>query len=120
MFAARFDPIEPDLPRKTLSTPPGLLDGLRVSTPERAVLEMLHDVGTHEPLDEARGVFAMKGGTALNFFVHDMPRLSGDIDLACTAWATPRNEALREVAGELAAPGADRPRRAVVRRRRCR
>lgn len=29
----------------------------------------------------ASGRFAMKGGTALNLFVQDMPRLSVDIDL---------------------------------------
>lgn len=57
VFAALFDAIEPDLARKTLSTPPGVLDGLHVSTPERAALEMLYEVGTHESLDEARGVF---------------------------------------------------------------
>lgn len=49
------------------------------------------------------GVFAMKGGTALNLFVHDMPRLSVDIDLAYPAWTTPRDEALRAIANELAA-----------------
>lgn len=49
------------------------------------------------------GVFAIKGGTALNLFVHDMPRLSVDIDLAYPAWATPRDEALRAIADELAA-----------------
>lgn len=57
VFAALFDALEPDLARKTLSTPPGVLDGLHVSTPERAALEMLYEVGTHESLDEARGVF---------------------------------------------------------------
>lgn len=49
------------------------------------------------------GVFAMKGGTALNLFVHDLPRLSVDIDLAYPVWATPRDEALRAIADELAA-----------------
>ena len=57
VLAALFDAIDPDLARKTLSTPPGVLDGLHVSTPERAALEMLYEVGTHESLDEARGVF---------------------------------------------------------------
>lgn len=57
VFAALFDALEPDLARKTISTPPGVLDGLHVSTPERAALEMLYEVGTHESLDEARGVF---------------------------------------------------------------
>lgn len=28
--------------------------------------------------------FALKGGTALNLFAHDMPRLSVDIDVAFT------------------------------------
>ncbi len=48
-------------------------------------------------------VFAMKGGTALNLFVHDMPRLSVDIDVAYPAWATPRSEALCAIADELVA-----------------
>ena len=34
------------------------------------------------PLVAAEGVFALKGGTAINLFVRDMPRLSVDIDLA--------------------------------------
>lgn len=29
----------------------------------------------------ANGIFAMKGGTAINLFVQDMPRLSVDIDV---------------------------------------
>ena len=32
------------------------------------------------PLDQHRD-FALKGGTALNFFIFDLPRLSVDIDL---------------------------------------
>jgi hypothetical protein len=35
--------------------------------------------------------FAMKGGTAINMFVRDMPRLSVDIDVVYT----PRGEKLR-------------------------
>lgn len=34
------------------------------------------------PLVAEEGVFALKGGTAINLFVRDMPRLSVDIDLA--------------------------------------
>lgn len=52
-----FDELDAGLQRKTLSTPPGALDGLHVATPERAALEMLYDVGTHESLDEARSIF---------------------------------------------------------------
>ncbi|MFO0783888.1 MAG: nucleotidyl transferase AbiEii/AbiGii toxin family protein [Phycisphaerales bacterium] len=48
-------------------------------------------------------VFAMKGGTALNLFAHDMPRMSVDIDLAYASWSTPREEALRSIASELGA-----------------
>lgn len=41
----------------TLHTPPGVTDGLSVSVPERAVLELLHDVGTRQGMEEARAVF---------------------------------------------------------------
>jgi predicted nucleotidyltransferase component of viral defense system len=33
------------------------------------------------PIAFADGVFALKGGTAINLFVRDMPRLSVDLDL---------------------------------------
>lgn len=34
------------------------------------------------PLIQSESVFALKGGTAINFFVRDLPRISVDIDLA--------------------------------------
>ena len=37
------------------------------------LLEVLRIVAKHE-------VFALKGGTAINFFIRDLPRLSVDID----------------------------------------
>ena len=46
-------------------------------------------------------VFAMKGGTAINLFVRDMPRLSVDIDVVYTPWQTPREQALAAIATEL-------------------
>lgn len=49
----------------------------------------------------ANTLFAMKGGTAINLFVRDMPRLSVDIDVVYTSWQTPREQALREISGEL-------------------
>lgn len=49
----------------------------------------------------ANDIFAMKGGTAINLFVRDMPRLSVDIDVAYRPWQTPRDEALAAVAGEI-------------------
>jgi hypothetical protein len=33
------------------------------------------------PLVSQEAVFALKGGTAINFFIRDLPRLSVDIDL---------------------------------------
>jgi len=57
VFAGLFDALDPELVRRTLSTPPGVLDGVQVSTPERAALELLYEVGTHESLEEARSVF---------------------------------------------------------------
>jgi len=47
--------------------------------------------------------FALKGGTAINLFVHDMPRLSVDIDVVFTDHLKPRTDALREIAGGLTA-----------------
>lgn len=46
-----------DLSKKSLTTPPGILEDLLVSVPERAVLEMLSEVGTHQGLEEARNIF---------------------------------------------------------------
>ncbi len=49
------------------------------------------------------GVFAIKGGTAINLFIRDMPRLSVDIDVVFTPWEMPRDEALRTIADEIGA-----------------
>ena len=49
------------------------------------------------------GCFAMKGGTALNLFVQDMPRLSVDIDVVYVAHQKSRDVALREIGAELTA-----------------
>jgi hypothetical protein len=45
------------LPGKTLTTPPGLAGDLLVAAPERALLELLYEVGTHQGLEEARNLF---------------------------------------------------------------
>lgn len=45
------------LANQSLTTPPGVTDGLHVSVPERAVLELLYEVGTHQGLEEARNLF---------------------------------------------------------------
>lgn len=72
----------------------------------RLLLEVAPDVF-------AGGRFAMKGGTAINLFVRDMPRLSVDIDVVYTLWQTPRNEALAEIAEELWALEATLARRGL-------
>lgn len=53
----------------------------------------------------ANDIFAMKGGTAINLFVQDMPRLSVDIDVVYLPWVVPRDEALQAINLELAAIG---------------
>jgi len=45
--------------------------------------------------------FALKGGTAINLFDRDMPRLSVDIDLVYTDHRKSRTEALRDIAAGL-------------------
>jgi predicted nucleotidyltransferase component of viral defense system len=47
--------------------------------------------------------FALKGGTALNLFVRNMPRLSVDIDVVYADHRPGRDEAMKEIADELAA-----------------
>lgn len=52
------------------------------------------------PMVEQEACFALKGGTAINLFVRDFPRLSVDIDLAYLP-LEPRNEALQNVRNAL-------------------
>ena len=47
--------------------------------------------------------FALKGGTALNLFVHDMPRLSVDIDVVFTDHTLNREDALQAIVADLKA-----------------
>ena len=49
----------------------------------------------------AEACFAIKGGTAINFFVRDMPRLSVDIDLAYLPVDEPREAALKKIGDAL-------------------
>ena len=46
------------------------------------------------PLVFVDDTFALKGGTAINLFVRDMPRLSVDLDLVFPDHTLPRDEAL--------------------------
>lgn len=65
-----------------IGTPPGLLDGVRVSVPERAVLEMLYEVGKSQDLEEARNLFESVRG--LRFEV------MGELLSQCTSVKTVR------------------------------
>ena len=49
------------------------------------------------PFVFADGIFALKGGTAINLFVRDMPRLSVDLDLVFPDYSLPRSEALQRI-----------------------
>ncbi len=49
------------------------------------------------PLVFADNIFALKGGTAINLFVRDMPRLSVDLDLVFVDHRLARDEALAKI-----------------------
>ncbi|HIK74829.1 MAG TPA: nucleotidyl transferase AbiEii/AbiGii toxin family protein [Alcanivorax sp.] len=49
------------------------------------------------PLVFVDDTFALKGGTAINLFVRDMPRLSVDLDLVFPDYTLPRAEALGKI-----------------------
>lgn len=54
------------------------------------------------PFVFSKACFALKGGTAINLFLHDLPRLSVDIDLVYTDLEhTGRDSALEAIEGEL-------------------
>ncbi len=52
------------------------------------------------PYIEAENVFALKGGTAINFFVRELPRLSVDIDLSYIPVSN-RDDALADISRAL-------------------
>lgn len=49
----------------------------------------------------ANDIFALKGGTAINLFVRDMPRLSVDIDVVYVRRDIARDQALQEITAQL-------------------
>lgn len=59
------------------------------------------------PLVFADSTFALKGGTAINLFIRDMPRLSVDLDLVFPDHAMPRDQALARI-GEALQQAAER------------
>ena len=57
VHAHLFDWPDMSLASKTLTTPPGLPEHLRVAVAERAVLELLYEAGVKQSLEEARNLF---------------------------------------------------------------
>lgn len=57
VHAHLFDWPDTGLADKTLATPPGMPEGVLVSVPERAILELLYDAGVKQGLEEARNLF---------------------------------------------------------------
>jgi predicted nucleotidyltransferase component of viral defense system len=49
------------------------------------------------PLVFVDDTFALKGGTAINLFIRDMPRLSVDLDLVFPDHGLPRDRALARI-----------------------
>jgi hypothetical protein len=58
------------------------------------------------PLVFVDNTFALKGGTAINLFIRDMPRLSVDLDLVFPDHGMPRDQALAAI-GEALQQSAD-------------
>jgi Nucleotidyl transferase AbiEii toxin, Type IV TA system len=58
------------------------------------------------PLVLVDDTFALKGGTAINLFVRDMPRLSVDLDLIFPDYILPRDEALKRINEAIRQPVA--------------
>lgn len=52
------------------------------------------------PALREQNIFALKGGTAINFFIRDLPRLSVDIDLTFLKYGD-RNSAISEIENGL-------------------
>lgn len=59
------------------------------------------------PLVFVDNTFALKGGTAINLFIRDMPRLSVDLDLVFPDHGLPRDQALARI-GEALQQSAER------------
>lgn len=69
-----------------------------------ATARLLADIA---PVVFESGIFALKGGTAINLFIRDVPRLSVDLDLVFTDHRVPRADALTAI-NEALRTGRDR------------
>ena len=64
----------------------------------RAQVDLLLSILPHVAKENS---LALKGGTAINLFVRDMPRLSVDIDLTYINWEDDRATALQNISDAL-------------------
>ncbi len=64
----------------------------------RAQVDLLLTILPHVAKENS---LALKGGTAINLFVRDIPRLSVDIDLTYTSWEDERTIALQNISDAL-------------------
>jgi len=95
-FPARYSersPFSKKLPKKSGLQPlPETPDGVLVSVPERALLEMLNDVGVHQSVEEARnimeGVRTLRPEVLTNLLKHCQKRKAL---LLCVSWAQELN-----------------------------
>ena len=69
---------------------------------EKRYIEMVRLLIKAAPAVLEEGPFALKGGTALNLFLNDLPRLSVNLDLVFIDRSIPRETALRTIAESLA------------------
>jgi len=64
----------------------------------RAQVDLLLSILPHVAKEEG---LALKGGTTINLFIRDMPRLSVDIDLTHMSWQEDRATALQNISTAL-------------------
>jgi len=68
---------------------------------DKAYIEIVRLLLETAPVVFKESCFALKGGTAINLFVANMPRLSVDIDVVYIDHASSREEALKTIASAL-------------------
>ena len=68
---------------------------------DRAYIEVVRLLLESAPAIFETPHFAMKGGTAINLFIEDMPRLSVDIDVVYTDHQATRDKALKSISSAL-------------------
>jgi predicted nucleotidyltransferase component of viral defense system len=73
----------------------------------RAYLDAVRLLLAVAPVIFPKTTFALKGGTAINLFVRDMPRLSVDLDLVFTDHRPGRDDAMRMISSHLELIRAD-------------